>query len=269
MKSSLCDGEIPGKNLSQHCQKSQLKKQEKFRLGPTEDLLKFSSMKYKRDLHGRLAVGYQHYTDSMEIPNPNQCQKTEHRGKTCQDGKSLDEHSVCCKAGGKLEDSYPRRCNANKEIHYEYIGPQDRKSLDGPKEKIPQPNNAQNVGQPMDAVYASVSQTYDAQKDSELALQGGTEATSQVSQSNKQPPNSVLLHEIPDPQPLTPSLTVNTTSASNQHQLVSPTTGKPRDTPSMKSTGNLQCPANSRIPAILDLPMQYNICDGEIPGKNS
>ena len=54
----------------------------------------------------------------------------------------------------------------------------------------------------MDAVNASVPQTYDAQKDSELVLQGGTEATSQVSQSYKQPTNSDLLHGIPDLQPL-------------------------------------------------------------------
>ena len=39
---------------------------------------------------------------------------------------------------------------------------------------------------------ASVPQIYDAQKESELVLQGGTEATSQVSQSdnNQQPANS-------------------------------------------------------------------------------
>ena len=56
----------------------------------------------------------------------------------------------------------------------------------------------------MDAANASVSQTYDAQKDSELVLQGGTESTSKVSQSNKQSANSNILHGIPDPQPLTP-----------------------------------------------------------------
>ena len=43
------------------------------------------------------------------------CQRTEHRGKTCQDGKSLDEQSMCCKVCGKPEDSCPGRCNAYKK----------------------------------------------------------------------------------------------------------------------------------------------------------
>ena len=161
------------------------------------------------------------------------------------------------------------RCKRwNKIDHFIPLTPVQRSSQPEPKEKTPQPNKARDVSPPMDAANASVSQTYDAQKDSEQVLQGGTEATSQVSQSNKQSANSDLLHGIPDLQPLTPSLTVNTTSASNQHQLASPTTGKPQDTPSTKSTGDQQCPANSTLPTVLELPMQCNICDRESPGKN-
>ena len=88
-----------------------------------------------------------------------------------------------------------------KKAHYEYIGSQDRKSLDEPKEKTPQPNKARDVNPPTYAVNASVSQTYDAQEEPEL--QRGTEAILQVSQSNRQSANSNLLHGIPDPQPLT------------------------------------------------------------------
>ena len=116
---------------------------------------------------------------------------------------------------------------------------------------MPQPSKARDVSLPRDAANASVFKTYDAQKDSELVLQGRTEATSQVSQSNNQSTNSNLLHGIPDLQPLTLPPTVNTASASDQHQLASSTTGKPRDTPSTKR-----------------LPMQCNPCDREIPGKN-
>ena len=79
------------------------------------------------------------------------CQRTEHRGKTCQDTESLDEHvnctcyidcgesqiinscgccSVgrmpqqdgnCCKVCGKSDDSCPGCCNACKKIHCECI----------------------------------------------------------------------------------------------------------------------------------------------------
>ena len=43
---------------------------------------------------------------------------------------------------------------------------------------------------------------------------------------------------------------------------------KPQDTPSMKSMGNQQSPANSTLPAVLGSPMQCNLRDGETPGKN-
>ena len=49
-------------------------------------------------------------------------QRTEHRGMTCQDGKSLDEQSMCCKASGKSEDSCLGRCNACKKVHCECTG---------------------------------------------------------------------------------------------------------------------------------------------------
>ena len=95
---NLCDRKIPGKNFFQHCQNSQHKKQEKFRLGPKEDLLRFLSMNYKRGVHG--------------------------------DRKPLDGQGMCGKTGGKPEDSCPGPCNAYKKVHYEYIGSQDGKPLD-------------------------------------------------------------------------------------------------------------------------------------------
>ena len=67
-----------------------------------------------------------------------------------------------------------------------------------------QPNKARDVSRPMKATTASVPQIYDAQKEPELVVQGGTEATAQVSQPIKQSTNSDILHGIPDPQPLTP-----------------------------------------------------------------
>ena len=153
----------------------------------------------------------------------------------------------------------------------------------------------------MDTVNASVPQIYDAQKESELVLQGGTEATSQVSQSdnNQQLANSDILHGIPDLLPSTQQLTVDTTPVpavhmsddqsepgmvlrddtraitqddenpvSNQHQSVPLIAVKPRDIPSTKSTDNQQRPANSTHPADLGLPMQCNLCDKEISSKN-
>ena len=85
------DREISGKNFFQYCRNSQHKKPEKSRLGPGDDLPEFLSMNYRQGLYGELIVGGRHRTDSTRKPNPNQCQKTEHCGKTCQDGKSLDK----------------------------------------------------------------------------------------------------------------------------------------------------------------------------------
>ena len=52
-----------------------------------------------------------------------------------------------------------------------------------------------------------------------------------------------------------------------QTKLASSTSGKPRDTPGTKSTGNQQSPANSTLPAVLGLPVQCNLCKKEIPSK--
>ena len=45
----------------------------------------------------------------------------------------------------------------------------------------------------------------------------------------------LVLHEIPNLQPITPPLTENTTSASNQHQPASSETKKPQDTPNTRA----------------------------------
>ena len=167
MQCNLRDGETPGKNPFQHCQNSQPKKQE-FRFGPKEDLLRFLSMNYKRGPHGKLIMGCQQHTDDMELPNLNQCQKTEQRGKIRQDRKSLDEQNV----------------------------------LQALESSAPQPSKPRDVSPPMDTANASVSRTYDAQKKSELVSQKGTEATSQVSQLIKRSTNLNFLHGIPDSQSL-------------------------------------------------------------------
>ena len=120
-----------------------------------------------------------------------------------------------------------------------------------PEAKTPQSNEARDVIPLTDAANASVSQTLSCRA---RPARQGTEATSQ--------------HGIPDLQPLTPQLTANTTPASDQHQLAQSTTGKPRDIPSTKSTGDQQCPVNSTLSVDLGLPMQCNICDREISSKN-
>ena len=79
-----------------------------------------------------------------------------------------------------------------------------------PEVEITQPNLALDVPTSVDTSNASVPQIYDAQRESGLVLQEGTEATSQVSQSvsNKQLANSDTLHGIPGSLSSTPSLSV-------------------------------------------------------------
>ena len=83
-----------------------------------------------------------------------------------------------------------------------------------PEVETTQPNGARDVISPVDTANASVPQIYDAQKESELVLQGGTEATPQVSPSvnNKQLANPDILHGIPDLQ-LSSQPTVDITPA--------------------------------------------------------
>ena len=74
-------------------------------------------------------------------------------------------------------------------------------SQPGSEAGMGQPNDAKDVTPLMDTANASVPKNYDAQTKSGLVLQRGTEATSQVGQSdsNQQLANSDFLHETPCP----------------------------------------------------------------------
>ena len=76
--------------------------------------------------------------------------------------------------------------------------------------KTTEPRVVWEVPTSMDTGSASVPQNYDAQKESEQVLQGGTEAISKVSQSdnNERIANSNTLHEKPGPLLPKPSLPV-------------------------------------------------------------
>ena len=122
-------------------------------------------------------------------------------------------HKEVC---GKPQDSCPRCCKTYEDAqrkcrcsycHYITIEVKETEVEFQPIYELLralQPNRARDVSPPMDAAIASVSQIYDAQKESGLVLLEETEATSKVSQSIKQLANSNLLHGIPDPQPLIP-----------------------------------------------------------------
>ena len=132
-------------------------------------------------------------------------QKTEHRDGTCCqncEGPWTENSRSCCQVRGKPENSCSRCCNASREAqckcrcpygHYITTEVKETKAELQLTYKVChalQPNKARDVSPPMGATNASVPQTYDAQKEPELVLQEGTEATSH--------------HGIPDPQPLTP-----------------------------------------------------------------
>ena len=145
----------------------------------------------------------------------------EHGDDTCSqnwEGSQTENMGSCREACVKKEDSCSGCCNVGKEAqgkcrcphrHYTTIKVEETKAelqlIDKPLKTL-LPNRARDASPPMDTPTASVSKIYDAQSELELVLQEETEATSQVSQSIKQLANSNLLHGMPDPQPLIPTL---------------------------------------------------------------
>ena len=119
-------------------------------------------------------MGCQQHTDDMELPNLNQCQKTEQRGKIRQDRKSFDEQNVLQPNAQemKLEDlmyipnnQQPLVCPAVPDQH----GREQTK-------ETTEPEGALEVPTSLNTDSASAPQNYDTQKDSEQVLQEGTEA---------------------------------------------------------------------------------------------
>ena len=73
--------------------------QEKFRLGPGDDLPRFLGLNYRWGQHGELIVDHQHYIDSMEIPDLDQLV-----GKTKRDILNPDLQSIFRSLASKIDE---------------------------------------------------------------------------------------------------------------------------------------------------------------------
>ena len=214
----------------------------------------------------------------------NSGRRTEHLGKTCRESPDEPRDCTCCQdcegcqnyKGSWIENSCScyyitneaKKTEADFQLIHSFLRAQ-------------QPNKAQKASRPMDPATASVSHTYDAQHEAEQVLQGGTEATFQVSQSLKHPANSNPLHGIPDPQPLISSLVttedegrkIRAGEMSNR-DLVGLKEGKSRSPINLESSGHphLQLYSPNLVPAaylhLLDstkATSQYGLPDPQPP----